>query len=196
MNEAQFDDFQMLYDTGGNVPETAGQVAYADTFQQMMLAPLNAAAAAKQAVFSTTCLIHCLTTDTQLLSYSANGVSIATALAQWLGGKTPVQISGCTGYACVQQCPGGQQIMGIQTAIDNSTPQAQAEAAAGTELNGVWVAQQMGMGMGGMSGGPGGMPGGQGYARSTGQNEDGAAQGAASQQGVISAAAANWMLTG
>ena len=139
INAAQFDSFAMVYDEAGNVPATQGQVALADTFQQAVVSALQIAVQKGQAVFSATCLVHCLTADTQLYtgseSITADGQDIEQALTQWLGGGTPVLVSNCQGYPCVEQCPGGAQIPGIQQAIAAQS----APPAAGTEVNGVWL---------------------------------------------------------
>jgi hypothetical protein len=162
INAAQFDSFQMLYDMDGNPPRTTGQVAFADEFQAATLVALQTAVAAGQAVFSTTCLVHCLTADTEdFTQFDAGGVSIASALQQWyFEGESPVDISTCTGYPCVQQCPGGNSITAISQA-SKSYAALQAAAAegssdtagSGSEVNGVWVSRQAGMGFGGTVGG-------------------------------------------
>jgi len=139
INAAQFDSFAMIYDENGNVPATQGQVALADQFQQAIVQALQIAIQNNMAVFSSTCLVHCLTDNTQLYTGSqaitVNNEDIEAVLEQWLGGGTPVLISNCQGYGCVQQCPGGQNIPYIQQAI----AAAQAPPAAGTEVNGVWL---------------------------------------------------------
>jgi hypothetical protein len=151
INAAQFDSFQMLYDLGGNPPEAPLQVQFADTFQQATVSALQPAVQAGMSVFSTTCLVHCLTADTEYYTtYTAQGVSIAQALNQWyFSGGTPVLVSACQGYPCAQQCPNGNTIAYMTEAIKSQNEltttkgAAQAEltqATAGTEVNGVWVA--------------------------------------------------------
>ena len=136
INAAQFDSFAMVYDEAGNVPATQGQVALADQFQQAVVAALQVAIQKGQAVFSATCLVHCLTADTQLYTtITADNQDIEWALTQWLSGGTPVLVGNCQGYPCVEQCPGGSQIPGIQQAIASQN----APPAEGTEVNGVWL---------------------------------------------------------
>ena len=132
INAAQMDDFQLLYDMGGTMPETPDQVAYADQFQAATLAALQPSIKAKQGVFSVTCLVHCLTLDTQLMDqYTANGQTMVQALTEWEAGSVPQVVSSCQGYPCVEQCPGGQSIYGITAALQNSSPQAMQQAKAG-----------------------------------------------------------------
>jgi len=144
ISSSQFDDFQMLYDTGGTMPMTAGQVAYADEYQQATLSALQISVKAGQSVFSVTCLVHCLTLDTILFDgYDANGVPISQALAAWEGGqKSVVDISSCTGYVCVEQCPGGSQTYGINIAAANSAPAKLDAPPNGQMVGNVWVADK------------------------------------------------------
>ena len=150
INAAQFDSFQMLYDLGGNPPEAPLQVQFADTFQQATVSALQPAVQAGMAVFSTTCLVHCLTADTAYYtSYESQGVTVAQALQQWyFSGGTPVLVSACQGYPCAEQCPNGDTIAYMseatksQTELQTAKGAAQAaltQATAGTEVNGVWV---------------------------------------------------------
>lgn len=63
-----------------------------------------------------------------MTSYTAGGQTIAQALAQWLQGGSPADISTCQGYAtCVQECPGGSQTLDLQEAIANSSPELMEE---------------------------------------------------------------------
>ena len=150
INAAQFDSFQMLYDLGGNPPEAPLQVQFADSFQQATVSALQPAVQAGMAVFSTTCLVHCLTADTEYYTtYDSQGVTIAQALQQWyFSGGTPVLVSACQGYPCAAQCPNGNTIQYMseatksQAELQTAKGAAQAaltQATAGTEVNGVWV---------------------------------------------------------
>ena len=153
INAAQFDSFQMVYDLGGNPPSSMGQVAFADQFQLATRAALQPAVSANQAVFSSTCLVHCLTDDTAFFTgytaYEAAGSTIAAALASWyFDNETPVDIGQCTGYPCVAQCPNGETILDLSEATASQSRMADAggasavEASAlaqGTMVNGVWV---------------------------------------------------------
>ena len=80
INAAQFDSFQMLYDLGGNAPIGPPQVLFADTFQAATIAALQPAIVAQQGVFSTTCLVHCLTTNEAATLYFANWQSVLKAI--------------------------------------------------------------------------------------------------------------------
>ena len=150
-SETEFDSFQMLYDLGGNPPEAPLQVQFADTFQQATVSALQTSVQAGMAVFSTSCLVHCLTADTAYYtSYTSQGVTIAQALQQWyFGGGTPVLVSSCQGYPCAKQCPGGSTIAYMSEAIKSqdeletakgSAALALTSGGAGTEIDGVWVA--------------------------------------------------------
>lgn len=153
INAAQFDSFQMVYDLGGNAPSSMGQVAFADQFQMATRAALQPAVAGGQAVFSSTCLVHCLTDDTAYFTgyaaYEALGSTIAAALTAWyFDNQTPVDIGQCTGYPCVQQCPNGATIEDLSEATASQTKMAdaggavaveQSALAQGTMVNGVWV---------------------------------------------------------
>lgn len=117
------------------MPQAVTQIEYADAYQQATVSVLTGLVKPQNGVFSATCLAHCLTTDTQLMgSVSADGTNIAQAIGQWLQGTQVSDISSCQGYAdCVSQCPGGNQIFGIQTAQQNSqqlSPTEQGRAAA------------------------------------------------------------------
>ena len=176
INAAQFDSFQLLYDLGGDAPQTATQVAFADEFQRKTLEALAAAHAAGNAVFSTSCLVHCLTADTQLYtSFTADGKTIAESLTNWyFGGATPDDVSSCTGYPCVASCPNADTITGLgraeqaQRVLDGDGSDA-AQAPIGSEINGVWVYRQQGMGFGGGATASGG---GQGYVQHPTANQD------------------------
>jgi hypothetical protein len=198
INAAQFDSFQMLYDLGGSAPTSRSQVAFADSFQAATVQALQAAVRSGNAVFSSTCLVHCLTADTEdFTTYNANGVSIASALNSWyFAGQTPVDISSCQGYPCVQQCPNGDTVTGIsraqasQTEIDNGSTDNPAAAPVGSEVNGVFVYRMQGMGFGGgAASGGSGAPGGQGYVPSGGGQQ--AWQAPSNQDATVS-----WMSLG
>jgi hypothetical protein len=117
---------------GGAQPKTVPQVNFADTFQNATRAALWAAAASNggsNAIFSATCLTHCLTDETATLQATkANGVSAQGALGAWLvnafapatavgsASAQVVDVSACIGYPCVAACPGGSTIMNIAAA--------------------------------------------------------------------------------
>jgi hypothetical protein len=154
INAAQFDSFAMLYDLGGEPPSTPSQVQFADNFQALTRNALQIAVQRGMAVFSSTCLVHCLTSDTQLYKgITVNGASFMDSATAWLAGSTPVDVGGCNGYSCVAECPDGGSIAGI----------SEAEAAANappvaSDQDGVWVSrnsQMMGVGGGVAPGGTG-----------------------------------------
>ena len=144
VNAAQFDSFAMLYDLGGNIPQTPGQVAFANEFQQATLEALQAAVRGGQAVFSTSCLVHCLSSDTSdFTGFTAAGQSLQQAMASWDAGSTPVAVSSCTGYLCAAQpaCPGGIPDQGqAAQAAQGVKGTVATEAAPGGAVNGGWVA--------------------------------------------------------
>ena len=128
----------VLYDLGGAPPQTPPQVQFADLFQASTVAALGSAVGPQNGVFSTTCLVHCLTVPTAVLytEYLANGVGLATAIGAWyFNGTAVVNINKCQartvvcrvgsphvltappqGYPCVQACPAGSDIVGLSVA--------------------------------------------------------------------------------
>lgn len=112
----------MLYDLGGDPPQTPPQVLFADQFQSATVAALQPAVGRLNGVFSSTCLVHCLSVPTANLytEVLANGINIVTALGAWYFNGTAVDnISNCQGYPCVESCPGGTLITGISTAVQS-----------------------------------------------------------------------------
>jgi hypothetical protein len=123
INAGMYDSFQLLYDLGGATPTGTGQVYFADSFANATRAALAPALAAGQGVFSTSCLLHCLTDNSTLyVDALANGRSVVQTLAAWYwGGAGPAQaVSDCVNYPCVgdaASCPGGPQTYGLSQAV-------------------------------------------------------------------------------
>ena len=125
-NQAQFDTFQLEYDVGGNPPTTAAQVAFADAFQQASLAVVNSLPTPQQqgsGMFSTSCLLHCVTDGPDFWTVTVNGQSLENALSAWyFKGSAPVRIvdNSCQGWACHTAC------------IADERPPATANGGGGT----------------------------------------------------------------
>jgi hypothetical protein len=114
----------------------------------MTRSALQIAVSRGQAVFSSTCLVHCLTSDTELYKgITVSGASFMDAATSWSAGASPVDISACDGYSCVSQCPGGSTIENIGEAEI-----AADEPPGPAALDNVWDSQNAAM-MGGGGGG-------------------------------------------
>lgn len=95
LNEAQFDSFQVDYNLGGASPQYGFQVQWVDDFQQMMLSAVEALPTSSQrgsAVFSSVCLLHCVSNGPDFWSVTVNGQSVKDALTSWyFDGQAPLQ---------------------------------------------------------------------------------------------------------
>ena len=143
INAAQFDSFAMVYDLNG-VPETAGQVAFANKFQATSIAALQPAVQKGQGVFSTSCLVHCLTQLTaSFTGFTANGYSFSQSLAAWKEGASAQEISSCRGYLCADNqavCPGGIPDQGQAAQAAQQVDGTEVEGGeSGEEVDGRWM---------------------------------------------------------
>ena len=159
LNAAQFDAFQIMYDTN-NIDstyccETAPEQQWVEQFQTQTLALFQQVPNA--AIYSSSCLVHCLSCNADFWDFTVNGRSLAQQVGEWFfhDNSSPL-ISSCTGWDCTLQCSGGpweptnQQCMTTtnqcandymitQTGAPVSNQQSQAAIAAG---NAAWEAQQ------------------------------------------------------
>jgi len=110
LSESQFDAFQLPYNLGGwPTLNSAGQMAYADSFQVSMRTALAAlptpAQASTSGVYSLSCLRHCLTLGPGFWEVQTGGVSLAQELsAWWFQGAPSRTIGACMEYQRCVQC--------------------------------------------------------------------------------------------
>lgn len=115
LNEAQFDSFQVRYNLGGDSPSFGFQVDWVNDFQQLMLQEISTLPTSKQTqsgVFSSVCLLHCVSNGPDFWTVTVNGQSLQSALSEWyFKGTAPVKVidTSCTGWACHSNCKGEEQ---------------------------------------------------------------------------------------
>jgi hypothetical protein len=111
LNAAQFDAFQIMYDTNNldstyccNTPQ---QQQWADQFQSQTLALLSAVPPTN-GIYSSSCLVHCLSCNSDWYTFTVDGQSLAHTVALWyFSGAKSDDISQCNGWDCTLQCSGG-----------------------------------------------------------------------------------------
>ena len=161
LNAAQFDAFQIMYDTNNldstYCCETPPEQQWVEQFQTQTLA-LFEQLPGNLATYSSSCLVHCLSSNADFWTFTVNGKSLAQEVSSWFFNSQPVAlVSSCTGWDCTLQCSGGPwmptntpcQTTTNQCANDymitqsgsgpQSKQQSQASIAAG---NAAWEAQQ------------------------------------------------------
>ena len=161
LNAAQFDAFQIMYDTNNldstYCCETPPEQQWVEQFQVQTLA-LFKQLPGNVATYSSSCLVHCLSSNADFWTFTVNGQSLAQEVGSWFFNNQPVSlVSSCTGWDCTLQCSGGPweptnqqcQTTTNQCANDymitqsgsgpQSNQQSQASIAAG---NAAWEAQQ------------------------------------------------------
>jgi len=110
LNAAQFDAFQIMYDTNNldsaYCCETPAEQQWTENFQTSTLAMLQQVPA-RDGIYSSVCLVHCLSCNADFYQFTVNGVSLATALSRWYAGQPVRQMGQCTGWDCTLQCSGG-----------------------------------------------------------------------------------------
>ena len=111
LNAAQFDAFQIMYDTNNldstYCCNTAPEQQWVEQFQTQTLALIQAMPSSDP-VYSSVCLVHCLSCNADFWLFTVNGVSLAQAMAQWYFNHQAVNVIGqCTGWDCTLQCSGG-----------------------------------------------------------------------------------------
>jgi hypothetical protein len=59
-------------------------------------------------VYSSSCLVHCLSCNADWYSFTVDGMSLAQAVSQWYFQQQPEkQVSSCSGWDCTLACSGG-----------------------------------------------------------------------------------------
>ena len=111
LNAAQFDAFQIMYDTNNldstYCCNTPAEQQWVEQFQVETLSLIQAMPA-DDPVYSSVCLVHCLSCNADFWLFTVNGVSLAQAMSQWYFSHQPVNVIGqCTGWDCTLQCSGG-----------------------------------------------------------------------------------------
>jgi len=111
LNAAQFDAFQIMYDTN-NLDDTVccntpAEQVYVQQFQDATLA-LFKALPATVTLFSSACFVHCLSSNADFYEFTVNGVSLMQAMSAWYFQSAPQNVvESCTGWDCTLQCSGG-----------------------------------------------------------------------------------------
>ena len=110
LNAAQFDAFQIMYDTNNldsqYCCETPSEQQWTENFQTQTLSMLQNVPS-NDGIYSSVCLVHCLSCNADFWQFTVNGVSLAQALQRWYQGQSVRQIGQCTGWDCTLQCSGG-----------------------------------------------------------------------------------------
>lgn len=111
LNAAQFDAFQIMYDSNNLQSEycctTPAQQQWAEQFQTETLAAFNGIPG-QDGIFSSTCLVHCLSSASDFYTFTVDGQTLSQALGQWyFQGQSVRTISQCQGWGCTEQCSGG-----------------------------------------------------------------------------------------
>jgi hypothetical protein len=86
---------------------TPAEQAWTEGFQTATLA-LFQTLPPTAALYSSTCLVHCLSSNADWYSFTTNGVSLAQAVGNWFfQGDNEQLVSDCTGWNCTLACSGG-----------------------------------------------------------------------------------------
>jgi hypothetical protein len=85
---------------------TPAEQQWADGFQTATLAMLQGVPG-NDGLYSSTCLVHCLSCNADFWQFTVNGVSLSQALQRWYAGQSVRQVSTCVGWDCTLQCSGG-----------------------------------------------------------------------------------------
>ena len=92
---SQFDSFEIAYDTDNYGPGTPQQYTFVDKFQLGTITLLETVPP-DTAVYSSTCLTHCLTEQATFFSFEVNNVTVMKALTEWfVDGEAVRVVSGC-----------------------------------------------------------------------------------------------------
>ena len=98
-----------MYDTDNYLPVSKSQLSFAEEFQAGVLA-LIAKLPLGTGVFSSTCLVHCLSGQTKngqtpFTQIEAAGTTLAAALSAWFfQGDAVHAVSDCIGWQCTNAC--------------------------------------------------------------------------------------------
>ena len=113
LNVPQLDDFELQYDTNNLAPSTPAQFQFIYDFQAQVLALIRSLPAGT-GVFSSTCLVHCLSGQSSFQEISVPAFpppgqpsyTLSSVLTNWYfatGGETQA-ISTCQGWNCTAAC--------------------------------------------------------------------------------------------
>lgn len=100
-----------MYDTNNLDSEycctTLAQQEWVEQFQTQTRALLRGVPSVS-ATYSSTCLVHCLSSNADWTTFTVDGISLATAVAHWYFDDTDLSdISECDGWNCTLACSGG-----------------------------------------------------------------------------------------
>ena len=136
--------------------ETPPEQQWVEQFQTQTLALFQQLPSSRATIFSSTCLVHCLSCNADFWLFTVDGASLAQQVGAWFfQGQSAPLVSSCTGWDCTLQCSGGpweptnQQCKTttnqcandymITQAAPVSNQQSQAAMAAGSAA---WAAHQ------------------------------------------------------
>jgi len=111
LNAAQFDAFQIMYDTN-NLDSTyccttPPEQQWVEQFQTQTLA-LFEQLPSNVVKYSSSCLVHCLSSNSDFWLFTVNGKSLAQEVGAWFfQDQSTSLVSSCTGWDCTLQCSGG-----------------------------------------------------------------------------------------
>lgn len=105
---------QIMYDTNNldseYCCETPAEQQWVEQFQTSTLSLIGALPPTVP-IFSSVCLVHCLSCNADFWTFTADGRSLAQAMNEWyFQGQGAVQssiVGHCTGWNCTLQCSGG-----------------------------------------------------------------------------------------
>jgi len=105
---------QIMYDTNNldseYCCETPAEQQWVEQFQTSTLSLIGALPSTVP-IFSSVCLVHCLSCNADFWTFTADGRSLAQAMNEWyFQGQGAVQssiVGHCTGWNCTLQCSGG-----------------------------------------------------------------------------------------
>lgn len=59
-------------------------------------------------IYSSACLVHCLSSNADFYQFTVDGVTMASAMKEWYFSDAPTNVvASCTGWNCTLQCSGG-----------------------------------------------------------------------------------------
>jgi len=107
LNAAQFDSFLISYNTNHEASNAPGGTAYLEQYQTATLA-LFAKLPATVAIWSSTCFIHCVSSNADYFCFTVDGKTLNSVVNEFVFDATVTRtISSCSGWACTNACAGG-----------------------------------------------------------------------------------------